>query len=195
MSSIKQLVQENQKEELIKALSEGADVNQKDKSVNTIQTALHFSCYKSNIDILKTLLEHRYINVNLEDKTGWSAIHVACNFGAYKSVLEMLKDPRVDVNIVDPIGWSALICASYSGEAEVVKLLISFGRNVDVEIKTTFEDSGTGTKKGCTALDIARQRNKTNVVSVLEQYQLNPLETRNTLRKQLELEGKERWIL
>ena len=99
----------------------------------------------------------------------------------------MIQDPRVDINLVDKCGISPLMWACYGGYTKIVQLLISFDRNIDILKKSTEDYSGI--KSGSTALDIAKQRNKTAVVQLLEQYQNNPKETQKTLRNQLNLKG------
>ena len=100
----------------------------------------------------------------------------------------MLKDARVDINLANNWGISPLMRACYNGSTKTVQLLISFGRNVDILKKSTRDYIDI--KSGSTALDVAKQRNKTAVVRLLEQYQNNPKETQKTLRNELNLKGK-----
>ena len=72
---------------------------------------------------------------------------------------------------------------------KTIQLLLSFGRNIDVHKKST-KDDYSSIKSGSTALDMSKQRNKTAVVQLLQQYQNNPKETQKTLRNQLNLKGK-----
>ena len=82
--------------------------------------------------------------------------------------------------------------ACYHGKTEIVQLLISFGRYVDIYKKSTQDYSGFYgvIKSGSTALDVAKQRNYTDIVQLLEQYQNDPKETQKTTRKELNLKGK-----
>ena len=45
-------------------------------------------------------------------------------------------------------------------------------------------------KSGATTLDVAKQRNKTDIVQLLQQYQNNPKEAQKLWRNQLNLKGK-----
>ena len=100
----------------------------------------------------------------------------------------MVQDPRVDINLADNIGWSPLMWACYRGRTKIVQLLISFGRKIDIYKKTT-EDC-QDIKSGSTAIDMAKQTNKTDIVKLLEQYQNNPKETQQITRNKLNIKGK-----
>ena len=76
----------------------------------------------------------------------------------------------------------------YWGSTKIVQLLLSFGRYIDIYEKST-KDAGD-IKSGSTALDLAKQQNRTAVVQLLEQYQNNPKETQKTTRNELNLKGK-----
>ena len=66
-----------------------------------------------------------------------------------------------DVNAREEDGWTPLMFASHEGYAKVVEALLDAG--ADKELKAT-----SGWAEGKTALDIARARNKGDVVAVLE---------------------------
>ena len=118
---------------------------------------------------------------------GDSPFYAACRNNSYECSLIMLKDPRVDINLANTRGISPLMWACYFGNTKIVQLLISFGRNIDILKKSTKDWSGI--KSGSTALDVAKQKNKTDIVQLLEQYQNNPKETQKTLRNELNLKG------
>ena len=67
-----------------------------------------------------------------------------------------------DVNARADDGWTPLMYASYQGNAKVVEALLDAG--ADKELKAT-----SGYFEGKTALDLAREENKGDVVAVLEQ--------------------------
>ena len=94
---------------------------------------------------------------------------------------------------LDEWGMSPLMRACYWGNIKIVQWLISFGRNIDILKKSTRDyrviKSGD-IKSGSTALDVAKQRNRTDIVKLLEQYQINPKETQQTTRNKLNLKGK-----
>ena len=129
----------------------------------------------------------------MQDTYGWSPLYVACANNRYESVLIMLQDARVDINMASNKGWSPLMRACYTGYTKTVQLLISFGRKIDIYEKTTEDWNdifGEPIKSGSTALDVAKQKNKKDIVQLLEQYQKNPKETQKTTRNELNLKGK-----
>jgi len=69
-------------------------------------TALHISCYTNNIPI-KLLLDHRDINVNIQNHSGWTALFPACLNNQIKNVRELLLDARVNTLICDDQGKTA----------------------------------------------------------------------------------------
>ena len=185
MSGLPQLAWENKKEEIVLCLQNGADVNEQ----NSIgYTALSYACAYNRTEIAGILLKHNKINTNLQSNGGWSPFSSACLNNRYECALIMLQDPRVDVNLAENYGYSPLMGACYNGNTKIVQLLLSFGRYIDVLKKSTKDNYGI--KSGSTAIDLAKQRNYTNVVKLLEQYQNNPKETQKTLRNELNLKGK-----
>ena len=66
-----------------------------------------------------------------------------------------------DVNAREMNGGTPLMMASYCGHAKVVEALLDAG--ADKELKAT-----SGWAEGKTALDIARDNNKGDVVAILE---------------------------
>ena len=135
------------------------------------------------------LMQNNKINLNLQNSSGWSPFSYACWNDKYESVVLMLQDPRVDVNLVDSCGLSPLMRVCYSGYTKIVELLFSSGRYVDLHKKSIKDDYPI--KSRSTALDLAKERNKTDIMQLLEQYQNNKTETQKTLRNQLNLKGKE----
>ena len=108
------------------------------------------------------------------------------HFRDYMSVVEvLLKDPRVDVTLDDDKGRTPLWFASRDGQHELFEWLIASGRDLgDIENKTgkNWDDEGW---KDYTALEIAREKNKTEVISLLERFLANPALIRHELRVKL----------
>ena len=178
------LAEYNEKEEIVQLLQNGANVNEQDKYG---YTALWNACANNHTEIAEILLKNKKINTNLQDDGGSSPFYFAC-YDSYECVLIMLKDARVNVNLANNQGISPLMVTCYHEHTKTVQLLISFGRNIDILKKST-KDAGD-IKSGSTALDVAKRRNKTDIVQLLEQYQNNPKETQKTLRNELNLKGK-----
>ena len=189
MSGLPDLAWDNRKDEIVRLLQQGADVNEQDYNG---YTALQFACEYHHTEITEILLKNKKINVNLQNVIGDSPFSSACANNSYECACLMLQDPRVDINLADDEGWSPLMEACCRGNTKIVQLLISFGRNIDILKKST-EDYG-GIQSGSTALDVAKQLNNTDIVQLLEQYLKNPKETQKTLRNELNLKGKKNKI-
>ena len=187
MLSLTSLAILNKKEEIVRLLQNGANVNEQDGFGDT---ALYFACQYTHIELVEILLQNKNINVNMQSGIGYSPFYVACWSNSYETALLMLQDPRVDINLVNDLGWSPLMYACYGGRTKFVQLLISFGRYIDVHKKSTKDDHYLGIKSGSTALDMAKQKNSADIVQLLQQYQNNPKETQKTTRNELNLKGK-----
>ena len=113
-------------------------------------------------------------------------------FDNYESVSLMLQDPRVDINLANNNGWPPLMNACYHENTQIVQLLLSYGRNIDIHKKSTKDEDFYCIKSDSTALDIAKQENITDIVQFLEQYQNNPKETQKTKKQKTK---KKKWCL
>ena len=91
----------------------------------------------------------------------------------------MLKDSRVKVNEPDRDGYSPLWFAAYSGSLEVIKWWIASGREMDL--------GKPGDVDKTDAIGVAKQNDETEVVTLLERFKENPLETRLQVRVELGL--------
>lgn len=69
------------------------------------------------------------INVNYQNKDGWSALVAAAYHGKLGTVQVLLNTPGVDLEIQTHIGNTALYASSFSGHWEVVKMLLKAGAN------------------------------------------------------------------
>ena len=83
-------------------------------------------------------------------------------------VLLLLKDARVDVNLADTIGLSPFVYACYYGYTQIIQLLLSYGRYIDIHKKTTkrwlFRYQ---IRLNCTR-HMAKKANKTDIVQLLQ---------------------------
>lgn len=69
------------------------------------------------------------INVNYQNKDGWSALVAAAYHGKLGTVQLLLATPGVNVELQTHIGNTALYASAFSGHWEVVKLLLKAGAN------------------------------------------------------------------
>jgi len=127
-------------------------------------------------------LAHPAIHVNVQTRSGFTPFFLACCDDRVSVVQLLLKDPRVDVTLADEDEWTQLWWASWKGRYGMIEWLIASGRDLgDVNQKGIWSD------KEYTALEIAREMNKTEVVSLLERFMANPVLTRYQVRVKLGL--------
>jgi uncharacterized protein len=157
------------------ALNGGADVNAKDIFGWTALMRASYGGYTYGryAEVVKLLLD-KGANVNIKTKEGITALMEASS-GGYAEVVKLLLDKGADVNIKTDEGITALMEASSGGYSkkeifgkaqtaasergciEVIKLLLAKGANINVK-----------NSKGETALVIAKDKGKTEIVGMLE---------------------------
>jgi len=92
----------------------------------------------------------------------------------------LLNDERVDINKGNKSGAPPFLIACLREYIEIMKYLLVCGRRIDINKKDS---------DGKTAIDIARERGKMNLVEFIKLFQKNQNETRTKLRKELDLPG------
>jgi len=147
------------------------------------RTALHAAGWNGHVEVVKLLLAHPDIDVNVRNRYGQTPFSIGCWYDQGSIIVRLLlKDPRVDVKLDDNEGCTLLRYASCSGRHEVIEWLIASGRDLgDVENKKGEHWDG----KYYTALEIAREYEKTEAVSLLERFLANPAQTRHEVRVKL----------
>lgn len=157
-----------------KLLSQGTDVNVRDKDG---RTALMHACWDGFTLVVRKLLAAG-ADVNAKDKNGITALHVASLTGRTGQVVEwwsgrprrgimssepteivrMLIERGSDVNAKTTFGGTALMEASFNGHTEIVKVLLK--HRADVNAKNN---------DGQTALMFAKSKGHTEVERLLQQ--------------------------
>jgi len=96
------------------------NVNHRSKQGNTV---LHF-CDK--VSILKLLLDHKDLDVNIQNSVGWTVLYHVCFSGLKACVKELLLDARIDVLIRDNKGRTARDYALKRGYPGIAKIINNF---------------------------------------------------------------------
>ena len=143
-------------------------------------TALHLVCFYGHYATLSVLLAHPQTNVNQKNVAGYPPFSVACSSGQVEAAKVLLRDSRVDINMPDIRGWTPLWSESCHGRVEVIKWMIASGREINLDRKGKYLDG-----KEYTAIEIARRETEPAVVSLLEKFATNPLQTRYEIRLEL----------
>jgi ankyrin repeat protein len=145
-------------------------------------TAFYCACYRGHVDIVQVLMAHPDIDINQKGHIGRTPFFMACNNGHSSIVRMFLNDSRlITINDRNDFGYTPLSEAVCCGKLEVIKWMISSGRELDL---------GEG-KLRSDALQLARNENNTEInteiVSLLERFKKDQVKTRYEIRKELGL--------
>ena len=139
------------------------------------RTALYSACFEGHDSVVSILLAHPGISPNLKQKDGSTPFYYAC-CGRPSCVREMLKDSRVKVNDSDRNGYTPLRYAYY-GELDIIKWWIASRREMDL--------GKPGDVDGTDAIGVAKQNDETEVVTLLERFKSDAVQTRHAMRVEL----------
>ena len=85
-------------------------------------------------DIVKQLVKHPGVEINMKDEDGYTGLIWAADNGHLEAVREFLKHKEIDVNAVDLDGHSALTWAADRGHTPIVSLLLDHS-HLDVNVR------------------------------------------------------------
>jgi ankyrin repeat protein len=90
------------------------------------QTALHDAVEDRNLNLVQYLMEETDIDPNIQDRLGLTALHLACKLGSGDITKYLCQHTKVDVNAINGLrGFSVLHYASFAGNSDIVKLLLT----------------------------------------------------------------------
>ncbi|MHC4543355.1 MAG: ankyrin repeat domain-containing protein [Planctomycetota bacterium] len=111
-------------------ISEGADLNAKNKKK---ATPLYLATQSGNKDVARLLIE-KGANVNVKGGRLWTPLHVAARFG-HKDIVKLLIAKGANLNVVGSGGWTPLLLAVRFGYTDIAKLLIDNNADIYAETK------------------------------------------------------------
>ncbi|MCB9027270.1 MAG: ankyrin repeat domain-containing protein [Bdellovibrionaceae bacterium] len=138
----------------IKSWVSSNDIRKK-KYLEKLTEALLEEVAKDLVDVAKIKEIISVIDINVQDKSGTTALIWAAQNG-HTDTVKLLLDNAASVDVQDRDGYTALILAAHNGQTETVKLLLASGANVDVQ-----------DRDGYTALMWAAQYGRTETVKLL----------------------------
>jgi len=110
------------------ARHERVDVNARDGEFN--MTALHWAVKTKDVYIFKTLIKNKRIDINSQDKLGFTVLMKAIVSEDYQFVRLLLSHPRTDLYAQDCVGRSTLVYAVLWKRQKIVKMLLDDKRMV-----------------------------------------------------------------
>ena len=105
-------------------LERGADPSGKDKNGST---PLHFAARRGNEEIVKVLLEHPKVCVNVIDGSGKTPLHLACSEG-HKKICQLLLNYGADIKAITAGKTTPLHNAILNGHTEVARMILNRGK-------------------------------------------------------------------
>ena len=147
------------------------------KFINT--GALHEACKKDHDEVVKVLLAHPDIDVNLEIDHQ-TPLMISSYWPNPKCAALLLDDYRVEVNLPDGEDHNPVYHAGRSGSIKVLELMIASGRFLDLKVESEREheypmDAISGVWEYCEA----------DAVRLLKKFRKDPGGTTTELRKKL----------
>ncbi len=132
MNEIFTIVNKGNKEELLKLLNTGVDVNVQEKHG---RTPLMDAVINKNTEIVRMIIQ-RGANVNLQDSRGLSALHFAAQ-NYLLDIAQILLQNQARVDIQDIHGNTPLNDAVFNSmeKGEMIKLLLAKGADKDLKNK------------------------------------------------------------
>ena len=123
MSSVGRMCARGKLAEVREAIGRGEDVN--DKSF-VGKTGLMWAVESKRNSIVKLLLEQPTLDLNLKDRSGWTALHSAAFYNNVEGVKLLLADPRLNThNHKDNNGWTPVIAAIVHENVDTVRELVA----------------------------------------------------------------------
>lgn len=107
--------------EVKQCLRKGAELNKANKFHKV--TPLLLAVKKKHLKVIKVLINHPLIDLNVADKDGCTALHLAVKMQSYK-ITKLLVKKGADLNIPNHVGKTPLDIMAESRNSKIIKLLI-----------------------------------------------------------------------
>ncbi len=152
-----ELLKRNDYISIKKHIRDGADVNQKSESGESVLAyALRYRC---DDDIIELLIKSG-ADLQDRDNEGVSIFDMAITYDNLKLVKELVESGLYDVNATSrKSGLTPLMCATCYGRVQVVEYLLQKG--ADIEAVESM---------GLSAKDFARKTNKKSIIKIFEDH-------------------------
>jgi len=158
-------------------------------------TPFFAACQNGHKEVVLLLLADPRIDPNKPMNDEATPFLIACQKGHKEVVSLLLADPRIDPNKPWNDQSTPLWFASQNGHLVVVQHLLASDREIDTRMKSTFNNTaaeqgramGARTTKPADEMEEVFERSKTNsprCADLIDEYERDPVATRNRLRRQ-----------
>ncbi|KAK2763107.1 hypothetical protein FQN54_009741 [Arachnomyces sp. PD_36] len=120
-----------------------------------VRSAFHYAARYKVDDLLRFLLDRKWIDIDVEDDDGMTALHLASRYGC-EEVVQLLLSRRARVNQQNNKGQTALHFAALGGHEGITRLLLLKRASIDIPSRSRE-----------TALHLAAQAGNSAIVSLL----------------------------
>ncbi|MHC1682953.1 MAG: ankyrin repeat domain-containing protein [Clostridiaceae bacterium] len=131
------------------------------QTVNGITEEVKNNRLDDHFEIFKILIENK-ADVNKVTDYGFTPLHLASEKGG-KVFINPLVEAGADVNAVDKFGFTPLVGAVLAGNISVINLFMDFGVDRLAKVTSSYDI----VEVGDTAVDVARKKNRGDMVEVL----------------------------
>jgi len=148
--------------------------------------ALYAACEMGHDSIVSILLAHPDIGVNAKDFGSSTPFSAACRTGQTTCARLMLKDSRVLVNERSNPGYTPFWWAAHRRDFEFIKWWIGSGREMDLGTPGDDRTDAILAVRCSVVWDLEEHRRmKLEIVTLLEMFKRDEVETRHLLRLEL----------
>jgi len=140
-------------------------------------TALIIACENGHDSIVRILLAHPDIDVNVKNGSGYTPFNIARVYGRISCVRLLLRDSRVNPNEPDYLGHTPLWSAAGGDHLDFIEWWIASGREMDL--------GKPGDVDSTDAISRAKKEGKTEIATLLERFKSDAAQTRHAVRVEL----------
>jgi hypothetical protein len=90
------------------------------------------ACIKNHVEVLRLLLRHPWIDVNITTISGWAPIHYACFKDRIECLMLLLAHPGINVNILEDGGRTPFLIACMSEDGARCALMLLDDHRTDI---------------------------------------------------------------
>ena len=107
--------------------------------------------YKNDLELFNAMLEDG-MDVNMQNKYGWTPLHIAIRRDR-REMVEKLLEKGADINKVDGVGWTPLMEAIMDDKPELCEYLVNKGA-----------DKSIANQRGATAAMLVQKFGRTSMM-------------------------------